>query len=153
MSDIPEAEQTLLKFYETAILAESQRSHYQETNEKAGILDASSGISVNKFESRSNRWQPRKQWPGNKQQQQQQSQNQDATDARFKQNDAKNVASTFKDSDKKGQQQNNDNKNSKQKKRPVTCFNCGVIGHTIYKCDKFKPLKEVTKTHNYFSIR
>ena len=59
LSDIPEAEQTLLKFYETAILAESQRSHYREANEKGGILDASSGISVNKFDGKATTWQRR----------------------------------------------------------------------------------------------
>ena len=56
LSDIPEDEQTLLKFYETAILAESQRSHYHETNEKAGLLDSSSAVSVNKFEGKGNTW-------------------------------------------------------------------------------------------------
>ena len=54
LSDISESDQTLLKFYETAILAEAQRLHYQETNEKAGILDSSSAVSVvNKFEGSS----------------------------------------------------------------------------------------------------
>ena len=55
LSDISESDQTLLKFYETAILAEAQRLHYQETKEKAGILDSSSSVSVvNKFEGGNN---------------------------------------------------------------------------------------------------
>ena len=53
LSDIPESEQTLLKLYETAILAESQCVHYQEANEKSSILDASSSISVSKFDGKS----------------------------------------------------------------------------------------------------
>ena len=124
LSDIPELEQTLLKFYETAILAESQRSHYQDTNEKASILDASSAISVNKFEGKSfsgNSCQCNfRQGCGGKQQQQQEQQQQhdDATQhqqAKVKQNDIQNASSINNDYAKKKQQYYNDNKNSKFK--------------------------------------
>ena len=79
LSDIPESEQTLLKFHEEAIKAESQRLHFQQANEKGGILEGSGSISVNKFEGTTSRkWSPkgRRKFEPQKQQQQQQPQQQ-----------------------------------------------------------------------------
>ena len=50
----------MLKFHEEAIKAESQRLHFQQANEKGGILEGSGRISVNKFEGTTARkWSPK----------------------------------------------------------------------------------------------
>ena len=78
LSDIPESEQNLQKFHEESIKAESQRLHFQQVNEKGSILEGSTGMSVNKFESSAARkWSPkgkRKYEPNRNQHQQQQPQ-------------------------------------------------------------------------------
>ena len=48
LSDIPKSEQNLQKFHEESIKAESLRLHFQQLTEKGGILEVSTGMSVNK---------------------------------------------------------------------------------------------------------
>ena len=50
LSNIPESEQTLDKFLEEAIMAESRRHHYRDASEKGNVLDATNNIHVNKTE-------------------------------------------------------------------------------------------------------
>ena len=55
LSNIKESEQTLGKFHQEAMNAESRRQHYQDTAEKGNILDASSSVTINKFGNSGNR--------------------------------------------------------------------------------------------------
>ena len=130
LSDIPENEQNLQKFHEEAIKVESQRLHFQQVSEKGNILEGSTGMSVNKFESSGARkWSPkskRKYEPNRTQQQQQQHQQQHP---QYQQ--------------KQQQQQNfnkNDQNHTKQKydsnKKELRCNYCKKVGHIKSKCWK-----------------
>ena len=135
LSDIPESEQNLQKFHEESIKAESQRLHFQQVNEKGGILEGSTGMSVNKFEgSATRKWSPkgkRKYEPNRNQHQQQQPQYQ-----------------------QKQQQQQNFNKNdqndAKQKyysnKKEFKSNYCKKFGHIMAKCWKFNKYNESSTT-------
>ena len=172
LSDISESDQTLLKFYETAISAEAQRLHYQETNEKAGILDSSSAVSVvNKFEGsshsefKSGHHNSRRgrggghQQQSHRQQQNQQQQHQDQQhqteqhqhshkqSIQLQQKDTQKIYNNSNDYYKKNQHYNNSYKSNKFNKKPFNCYHCGHDGHSIYKCLKYNSMKKTTTAH------
>ena len=49
--EIPEAEQSYVKFYEAAVLAEAQRAHYKSATVESNVLDSSSAVSIHKVEN------------------------------------------------------------------------------------------------------
>ena len=49
LSNIKESEQSLSKFHQEAMSAEARRLQYQDTSEKANILDASQAVTVSKL--------------------------------------------------------------------------------------------------------
>ena len=148
LSNIPESEQTLDRFLEEAILAESRRHHYRDASEKGNVLDVTNNINVNKTEystslpvrGRGNR-RDNERWGGGRgggwsrgQQQQHRSWPTDAQHHRQFNATGSNDANATDIS-----------KGSKPKR--FKCQYCGIFGHTIDKCTKRLTSLKNTSTH------
>ena len=138
--EIPEGDQNYNKFYEAAILVESQRAHYKATANQAVVLDSASAVNVNKMDNPKfsgsggrgrgrGRWKPQQQLQQHPQQQRQQQQQQHQQKQYQQQSTADKSQFTNAENPRY-----NGFKKKHYERKPIICFRCHQEGHYANKC-------------------
>ena len=142
LSNIPEKDQSLQKFYTEAVSAESRRLHYQDTIAVSNSSDSSTGVSVNKTydgaskgSSKNRRKKPWRPPSGAT----------DAPEAKASATPTTAAVSTSNASPNPSQQRGKPPPD--RKKRKPICWRCDVVGHTVHNCPDLPESYRNTQYH------